>query len=86
MLRIYLTSVLIYMIIIYCESKMFKDNIYKNGWLDNTEKKKNNKLGALFCMSAIPIIRTIIVITFCVMFIYPKEKVKVWIEENKKGE
>ena len=86
MLKFYLTSVLIYMIIIYCESKMFKDDICKNGWLNNMEKKKNNKIGTLFCMSAIPIIRVIIVIMFCVMFIYPKEKVNAWIEENKKEE
>lgn len=85
MLKIYLTSVIIYMIIIYCETKIFKNNIIKNGWATEG-KKSGSALGTLFCFSAVPLLRLLFVVVLCVMFTYPKEKVDAWIEKNKKEE
>lgn len=85
MLKFYLTTIIVYMILLYCEVKVFKNDIIKNGW--GTEGKKD--MGAftiLFCYSAIPLFRFVIAVFLLVMAIYPKEKVSAWIEENKKGE
>lgn len=77
MLKIYLTSVLIYMIIIFCETHIFKYNIYKNGWVDSLNK---TKFMSVFCISAIPILRFFVIIMLIIMFIYPKDK---FMEDHK---
>lgn len=85
MFKFYITTVIVYMIILYCECKVFKSSIVKNGW--GTEgKKEMGALSATFCYSAIPVFRFFIAVVILVMAIYPKEKVMAWIEENKKGE
>jgi hypothetical protein len=64
---------------------MFITGIYKNGWFDSSKNNKNNKFRSIFCMSAIPVIRNIIVVTLFIMFIYPKEKVESYVNELKGG-
>lgn len=73
MLRIYLTSVLIYMIIIYAVIYMGQYKIKENGWLDG-EKKKGSGVISLLCLSAVPIFRLFVVITVFVMAAMPKEE------------
>lgn len=67
MLKIYLTSVIIYMIIINCTVLLFKDGILEKLKLVKVNTKPSNlfeSLGCLFVMAAVPIIRLIILICF----------------------
>lgn len=60
MLEMYLSSVIIWMIIIFCICCIFAHKINENGWLDNANKKHPNRLFALFIVSAVPILRLFI--------------------------
>lgn len=62
MLKIYLSTVLIWMIIFYCLLKMFRSSIKENGWLDDIEPAKTGKLFSLFAISAIPFLRLLVFI------------------------
>lgn len=57
MLETYLSSVVIWMMIIFCACRIFANKIIKNGWLDNENKKQQNWLFTLFVLSAVPILR-----------------------------
>ena len=84
MLTNYLTSIIIYMVIIYCEIKVFMSNIIKNGWTTETSNQKV-RIGPLFLLSAIPVVRLVLAISLCIIFIYPKEKMDELMEETKNG-
>lgn len=73
MLRIYLTSVLIYMIIIYALAYIGQDKINENGWTDGI-KKKGKPLVGLFCLAAVPILRIFFVLVIILMIGMTKEK------------
>lgn len=73
MLRVYLTSVLIYMIIIFSIVYVGQYKIKENGWLDD-KKKKGNAFISLFCLSAIPILRMAVVAAMFVMIAMTKEE------------
>lgn len=63
MLKFYLTTVVIYMIIISCTTEIFKEAIKKR--TGKGEVKKANlfkRLSTLFALSAVPIIRLIVVV------------------------
>lgn len=63
MLEIYLTSVIIWMIIIGCTVSIFKDAIKKK--IKTDETKKSNlfkKLRGLFVLAAVPIVRLMVII------------------------
>ena len=67
MLKIYLSSVIVFMIIINCTFLFFKDEILKKLKLAKVNTKPSNlfeSISCLFVMSAIPIIRLIITIFF----------------------
>ena len=59
MLKIYFSSILIWMIIIFCITSIFKQHIKDKGWIDESKKSKN-WLVALFCISAIPVFRALV--------------------------
>lgn len=63
MLKIYLSSVIAWMIIIYCVSAILESKLRDNGWpgSDKTQKTKMSKLKALFILSAVPILRLLVV-------------------------
>ena len=73
MLRIYLTSVLIYMIIIYALVYIGQYKIKENGWID-AEKKKGNPWVTLFCLAAVPLFRVVCIIALIMMIGMTKEK------------
>lgn len=63
MLKFYLTTVVIWMIIIYCVVAIFQNGIAKK--LKTNEEKKSGlfkKLKTLFVLAAIPIVRLFVVI------------------------
>jgi len=72
MLTFYISSIIIFMIIIYCECFIYEQKIKENGWLyDNTSKP--NKFVTLFCLSAIPFFRVLVVIVILCLGTYTKE-------------
>ena len=87
MLGMYLSSVVVWMIIIYCECRLFAEAIKNNGWASSkSDVAKTNKLAVLFVLSAVPIIRFIVCVVIVFMFMYTKEdfeKFKAEIEEER---
>jgi len=74
MLETYLSSVIIWMIIIFCICCIFTHKINENGWLDNANKKYSNRLFALFTVSAVPILRLFIAGAIVYMATVTKEE------------
>lgn len=63
MLKFYLITVVIWMIIIYCTTAIFQNGIAKK--LKTNEEKKSGlfkKLRGLFILAAIPIVRLLVVV------------------------
>jgi hypothetical protein len=84
MLDFYLGSVVVWFIILFSEIIVFKDQIYKNGYLDL--HKKSNVVRAIFSYvltAAIPIFRLTVAIMIFVLAIYPKDRLDKLIEELK---
>lgn len=67
MLNFYFTTVAIYAIIIASITRLFKDAIQKNGWLDDVEEREISKWTMLFLLSSLPVLRLIIVIGIYMM-------------------
>lgn len=86
MLKIYLSSVIIWMIVIYCITSISKESIVKNGWMNTENKQKRNWFVQLFILSAVPIFRLFIVIAILCMAICTKEQCDQWKKEQKKDE
>ena len=87
MLDMYLTSVLVYMIIIYCMCGIFANSMRDNGWASN-ETVKTNTWVALFMLSAVPILRIAAIVLIFYMATHTKEKFEKWQAEvrEKKNE
>lgn len=83
MLKIYFSSVIIWMIINYSAAKIFKTKIRENGWLENKKPLKMNWLVALFVMSAIPVFRLLIPVCCFIMGSTTKEEFEKWCEDIK---
>lgn len=75
MLKIYLTSVIIYFLVIRSTLILCENMIIKNGWL--TGKKKTTQLRALYntlILSLVPLLRLAVFVFMIVMAVMPKEK------------
>lgn len=83
MLKVYFSSVLIWMIIICCTISIFKNAIVEKGWVDPNKKSSENGWKCLFVLSAIPIIRFFVFISIIVMSTYTKEQFDEWCEKVK---
>jgi hypothetical protein len=86
MLKIYLSSVIIWMVVIYCMTSISKESIVKNGWINTENKQKRNWFAQLFILSAVPIFRLFIVIAILCMAICTKEQFEQWKKEQNKDE
>lgn len=82
MLKIYLSSIVIWMIIIYCAVKICGPKIAENGWLESS-KHTMGKWTALFVLSAIPLLRLIVLSVLFYMAIYTKEQYEKTQKEFK---
>ena len=82
MLKLYFTSIIIWMIINYSTIKMFANKIIENGWCDGAKTPTMSKLTALFVMSAVPILR---VLTWCGI-LYISFTTKDEFDEWQKGQ
>ena len=75
MLEIYLLSILIWAIILFCTIIFLGHKIIKNGWLDRVEPSTGNKGWALFfIISAIPIFRLLIASTIVYMSAHTRDE------------
>ena len=84
MLDFYLSSVIIWFIILFSEITVLKDAIYRNGWLD--PQKKRNPVRSIFSyvlVAAIPIFRLFVAIMTFVIATYSKERYEAFAEELK---
>lgn len=84
MLKFYLSTVIMYMIVIYCTIQMFKETLKKRlGVNENRKVGLFTKLSTLFILSAVPILRFIIV---CVLIYIGLCKQKDFDELMKRAE
>lgn len=74
MLEVYLSSVIIWMIIIFCICCIFANKIIENGWLDKKNKKYPHWLFSLFVLSAVPILRLFVAGAIIYMAAVTKEE------------
>lgn len=88
MLKFYLTTVVIWLIILYAVAFLSEDAIRKNGWLDDAKKPKYKFQGFLtaVAISAIPIFRLISALTILVMAYNNKETVYALVKEKREQE
>lgn len=82
MLKIYISSVIIWMIIIYCAAKIFGPQIKNNGWT-TTAKPTMGKWTTLFVVSAIPLLRLLVLSVFVYMALYTKEQYETIKKERE---
>lgn len=81
-IKLYLISIVIWMIMIYGTAYLFEEKIKENGWFDLPKSKKNPWL-MLFFMSAIPIIRVLFLLSVIIMASMTKEQVDEWKNKNE---
>ena len=74
MFKFYISTVICWMIIIWCSIKLCKDKIVENGWLNTAKKLDMTPFGALFCISAIPFFRFLVFIVILYMACVSKDK------------
>ena len=83
MLDFYLSSVIVWFIILFSEAAVFNNRLHKNGWLD-VQKEHHNIIRILFgyvMVAAIPIFRLLMAIMIFVMAAVSKERFDGLVEE-----
>lgn len=84
MLKFYLVSVVICMIIIQCILSMFKDGLRQKIGIKETSKiGLFNRLKTLFVVSAVPVVRLFVVITLVYIATCKQEDFDKLINKNK---
>ena len=83
MLKIYISSVIVWMIIIYCAAKLFGPQIRENGWLNDAKPITMGKWTTLFVASAIPLVRLLLLSVFVYMALYTKEQYETIKKERE---
>lgn len=84
MLKIYITTVVIWLVILLSTKKTTHDKIGENGWLESA--KKTTKIKNFFSfvvLSCIPVYRFCIFITMFYMTARTKEEHEKWMQERK---
>ena len=80
MLKFYLITVVIWMIIIYAMAAIFESSIKEKSWLKDKPNKKRGLLSSLFLLAAVPVMRLFVCICILMMAVYTPEQ----LEEMKK--
>lgn len=86
MLKFYLTTVVIWMIIIYATAKMLGPAIKEKGWIKSDTSTKRGKFSTLFILAAVPLIRLWVWIVMFVMSVYTYEQLEEWVNKQKVGD
>lgn len=82
MFGMYLSSVFVYMIIIYCTCSICKSSIRDKGWsFSSSETAKTNKWVGLFMLSAVPIVRVAVIVFIVYAATHTKEELEKWQAE-----
>lgn len=77
--KFYLTTVVIWMIIIYAMAKLFEEGIREKGWVKEDKSTKKGVFSKLFTLAAVPIVRLFV----CVLIIYMSSHTPEQLEEWK---
>ena len=73
MFKFYIGTVICWMIIIWCSTRLCKDKIIENGWLNTAKKFNMTSFSVLFCVSAIPFFRLLMLIVVIYMACVSKD-------------
>lgn len=74
MIKFYLASVVVWMIIMAAALLIAKDGAFKNGWFNINEKgSRIQGFGKLACIAAIPVVRALITIFIFFMMAIKKD-------------
>lgn len=73
MIEIYLLSIVIWAIIIFCVTKALAFKIAKNGWLDGAQRNSGGWI-TMFIVAAIPIFRILVASTIVYMSVYTRQQ------------
>ena len=82
MIKLYLISIVVWMIMIYGTAYLFEDKIRENGWADTPKSKKNPYFMALLS-AAIPVIRVVYFLSVIMMVGMTKEQFDALMKEIK---
>ena len=74
MLKFYLTTVVIWMIIIWATVQMFGSAIREKGWIKEDKSTKKGRFSILFTLAAVPIIRLFVCLIIIFMSAYTPEQ------------
>lgn len=83
MLKVYLVSVLIFMIINLSIAIVFRDAYIKNGWIVEPHNSWCKRIYNAFLLSAVPILRVFITVLLICMACMKKEDLEKIVEEHK---
>ena len=81
MLKFYLTTVVVWMIIIWAMAQICEPAIREKGWIKEDKSTKKGRLSILFTLAAVPIIRVFVCIIIFFMSGYTPEQ---WQEMREK--
>ena len=82
MFALYLSSILVWMIIIYSLILLFQQRIVDNGWLNKAVTTNMNGYVVLFATAAVPIIRVLMAIGVVVMAYYTEDELNELTKRN----
>ena len=82
MLKFYLTTVVIWMIIIWATATICGPGIKEKGWIKNDTSTKRGKYSTLI-VAAIPLIRLLVWIFLFIMCSYTYEEFEKWVNKQK---
>jgi hypothetical protein len=83
MLITYITTIVVWMIILIGTAYIFEDRIRENGWLKDVKQTDKNPWLLVFFMSAIPLLRVVFFISEIMMVAATKEDIDELVEDLK---
>ncbi len=83
MLKFYLTTVVIWVIIINAMVQIFKEGIKEKGWIKEDKSTKKGRFSILFTLAAVPIVRLFVCVIIVFMSSHTPEQLQEMREKNK---
>ena len=83
MLKLYLTTVVIWMIIIWALTQIYEPAIREKGWIKEDKSTKKGRFSILFTLAAVPIIRLFVCWIILFMSSYTPEQLQEMKDKNK---
>ena len=78
MLQFYLTTVVIWMIIIYATIQVLGPTMKEKGWVKDNTSTKRSGFSTLLTVAAVPILRLLIWIFLFIASMYTREQIEEW--------